>query len=103
MLKQNFGMGRTRLARTYEIENDLKVYPIPATDFIHVEWPSDIDDATTLTVLDTRGQKIYQVLLSKTEQDGHKMQLHVRDFAGGVYLVILQTNQSFLTGKMVKL
>jgi len=87
----------------YDFENHLKVFPIPATDLIHVEWSSDIDDATTLTVLDTRGQKVHQTILSKTEQDGHKMQLHVRDYSDGVYIVILRTENSILTSRMVKL
>ena len=83
--------------------NRLKIFPLPASDFINIEWSKEIDDATMLMVLDPRGDKIYQTKLSKIEADRHRMQINVSSYADGVYIVILQTKQSYLTGKMVKM
>ena len=81
----------------------LKIFPLPASDFINIEWPKDVHDATTLMVLDPRGYQMYQAEVSKIEIDKHRMQINVSGYADGVYIVILQTKQFYLTGKVVKM
>jgi hypothetical protein len=83
--------------------NRLKVFPLPTRDLINIEWPNEIHDATTLMVLDPRGDQMYKKELSKMEVDKHHMQLNVGSYTNGVYIVILRTKQSYLTGKMVKM
>lgn len=81
----------------------LKIFPLPASDLINIKWPNDIDDATTLIVLDTRGYQMHQTELSKTELDKHHIQINVSDYADGVYIVILQTKQSILASRLLKM
>lgn len=87
----------------FSFENNLRVYPVPATDRIHVEWAGDIDDASTLIVYDIQGQMMYQAELSKQERDIHRTQINVREYVDGVYLVILQTKQSILASRLIKM
>lgn len=103
------GNGKFVSPATYPIsnvnafDNSLKVYPIPATETIQVEWARDMDDATTLIIYDIRGQIVFQSNLSKSERDGHRTQINVRDYVDGVYLVLLQTEQTILTSRLLKM
>ena len=81
----------------------LKIFPLPASDFINIEWPKDVHDATTLIVLDPRGYQLYQEALSKIEIDKHRTQINVSGYADGVYIVILQTKQSILASRLLKM
>ncbi|HSF88673.1 MAG TPA: T9SS type A sorting domain-containing protein, partial [Saprospiraceae bacterium] len=95
--------GVHRVTNATAFDYSLKVYPIPATETIQVEWAIDMDDATTLIIYDIRGQLMYQSNLSKPEIDGHRTQINVRDYVDGVYLVLLQTKQTILTSRLLKM
>ena len=95
--------GTAIMAHAVPSGNMLKIFPLPTTDDIHIEWPKQSDDATSLTVLDPRGYVMFQTGISKSEMNEHHIQIDVRDYADGVYLIILQTRQSFLVGKFVKM
>ena len=85
------------------IADKLKVFPLPATDFVQIEWPDDISDATTIDILDTKGSVVHQATLTDQEREMHFIKTNVRHFSDGVYVVILRTSQTVLAAKLVKI
>jgi hypothetical protein len=83
--------------------NTLKIFPQPATDLVNIEWPGNIDDAMEILILDTRGSIVYRSILSETTQKDHSVQLHTGQYSGGVFVVVLQTRRSILSGRLVKI
>ncbi len=81
----------------------LKVYPVPATNEVLIEWPADADDVKELAILDLRGVQLYKATLSPLEKSGHRLRLDVDEYIDGVYLVILKTQERILTAKLVKM
>ena len=81
----------------------LKVYPIPATDFVYIKWPPQVTDWTTLEILDIQGNFIHRTTPSGPERDDHFSKLDVQLFTDGVYIVILRTSSAIYTAKFLKM
>lgn len=81
----------------------LKVYPIPSTDYVQIEWPAGTDDAKELAILDLRGVLVHQVTLTPIESRAHRLRTNVEYYPEGIYLVILKTHDRILTAKLVKM
>jgi len=85
------------------IADKLKVYPLPATDFVQIEWPIDVSDASTIEIIDTKGSVIHQATLTEQERELHFIKTKVGHYADGVYVVILRTSQTVYAAKLVKI
>ncbi len=83
--------------------HQLSVYPVPTTDFINIKWPAPLMDAIDIIILDPRGQTIYQEALTTFEKQEHQKKINVREYADGVYFLVLQTKHSMLVSKLVKM
>ena len=89
---------------TYVAKPDkLKVYPLPATDFIQVEWPTDVKDAISMDIFDTKGSIIHQATLTHEERELHLLKTNISHYTDGVYVVILRTSQTVFSAKLVKI
>lgn len=86
-----------------EYEKLLTVFPIPASDFVMIEWQEDLGGDAKLIVMDTRGQIVHQSDVSTTERNNQGMQLYIKAYVGGVYMVILQTGKSITSTRMMKM
>ncbi len=90
----SLGIGRSQ---------SLKVYPVPASDYVQIEWPATTEDAKELAILDLRGVLVHQVTLTPVESRAHRLRTNVEGYPEGVYLVMLKAKQGILTAKLVKM
>lgn len=84
-------------------ENGLKVFPIPATDIVRIEWPEDGGGDARLIVMDARGQIVHQSGVLTTERNGQGIHLNIKEYADGIYLVIWQSGKSITSKRMMKM
>lgn len=64
---------------------DMKVYPNPATDLLHIEWKNAVQNAAvSLTLSNLAGQKVYNEQLS---WKGQSLQISTGSLAPGLYLL----------------
>jgi hypothetical protein len=85
------------------MNHHLMVLPVPATDMVRIEWQEVIKDAASLIIMDTRGQIVHQSDISITQRNDQVLQLNIKEYVSGIYMVILQTGKSITTTKMMKI
>ena len=79
----------------------LKIYPQPATDMVNIDWTGMADDALEILILDTKGTIVYQAGLPPSDRREHRAQIFAGHLGSGVYIVLLRTDRSTVTGRMV--
>ena len=83
--------------------SQLSIFPVPTTDFVNIQWPPECIDANDIIIVDSRGHTMHREALSAFEKQEHQKKVNVREYANGVYHVILYTKQSCLASKLVKM
>lgn len=72
-----------------ESSNRISVYPNPAIEQLNICYPNASDKASLVTISDFTGKIIYQ---TNTLPIG-RLEVNTRDFANGIYLVQIQTEE----------
>jgi hypothetical protein len=76
----------------------LKIYPVPAMEILHIEWPS-ADQQLSITLLDLSGK----VLLDKSIEAGNNSSiLSVEDLKAGIYVLRVQQGDRLAQIKVLK-
>ena len=81
----------------------LKIYPQPTSDVINIDWTAMADDADELMMVDTKGSVVYRSRLSPSDRKEHRVQVYTSHLGSGVYIVLLRTDRSMVSGRMVLL
>lgn len=79
-----------------KLENDLKIYPNPVNERLSIETPDS--DILKVTITDMCGKEF--ILFEGNAEDVHTVQLS--DFASGVYLLKVKTNNAMHTKHILK-
>ncbi|MDA3929839.1 MAG: T9SS type A sorting domain-containing protein [Prolixibacteraceae bacterium] len=75
--------------------NDIKIYPIPASDVLFVSTNSNVAEQTQITLLDQMGR---QIKTSVTNYDGHSpINIDISSLSGGFYFISVKNNQGVST------
>ncbi|MGZ2370672.1 endonuclease [Ancylomarina sp. YFZ004] len=74
---------------------EIKMYPNPTTDYINIDFPTD--KLKNIKILNMKGQLI------KTAQAYQSLRLNVQDLKEGIYLISIQTDETVITKRFVKL
>ncbi len=86
-----------KVAIPFTVEKGCEIevlYPNPFKSKLQIPFELRYTATTTLTVYDTKGQMIRQVLNGeKLEEGKHEISLNVDDWMKGVYYTILETNE----------
>jgi hypothetical protein len=70
--------------------DEIKVYPNPATDKLHISLFSNVAEPTKVIIYDQSGRKIQS---SDTDYDGHsQITLNVSSLSNGSYLLCVRNN-----------
>ena len=76
----NYMLGAS--AKEYVMANDVKVYPIPASDFVNIELAEDAPDANSSQAIYNESGKRYDV---QCETSGKYIRLNISNLPSGVY------------------
>ncbi len=87
---------------TASTDNDLRVYPNPATTDIHINYNLKKRQTVTISLLDALGKRIRSIQKPTVQERGnHALHLPVNDLPGGLYLVQMTTQTGEVTRKIV--
>ncbi|MGB1242806.1 MAG: T9SS type A sorting domain-containing protein [Chitinophagales bacterium] len=81
------------------------MYPNPFKDHIRISFDLYHNATTSLTIYDSKGQEVSQVLNNKKQKEGtHQYHLQTSDWETGIYYSILETKEGCKTvEKMLKI
>jgi hypothetical protein len=94
-------LNQLRIEQLKESEISLKVYPLPATNFIYIEITPVDTGQLILELYNNSGVKI----LSKTVVNQPVLQINIRDLSSGVYFLKVLSplqSQQFKVEKIIK-
>ena len=74
--------------------NNIAIYPNPATNFIDIE--TDLKDYS-ISIFDNMGK-----LISKEKVNQNKIQIDISNFSNGLYFIQLQNNDKMISKKFIK-
>jgi hypothetical protein len=78
-------------------QNQLSVFPNPATDFVQVNLAKATGTENEIRVMDVTGKMVYS-----TSSDASTVTLNVSGFASGIYFVQVKNSTFTVTGKFFK-
>ena len=76
--------------------NDVKIYPIPATDFVTADISATNAHATAATIIDMTGRKLYEIDITNETI----IQLPVSGLSAGMYFVEIITDEGIIKKKI---
>jgi hypothetical protein len=69
-----------------EVINTLVLFPNPASDFVTVNYTSEVDEDLTIKVVSVRGDVVYEAKLIKLTSE-LKHQIPITNLANGIYII----------------
>ena len=92
---QNF---LTNITSVHYNPPDIKLYHVPTTDWLRVEYPTDLK-INLIQVVNFLGQ---QVNVPFQDDRNGLLQININPLPTGTYVLLLQSDRQILTGKFVK-
>jgi hypothetical protein len=83
-----------------QFQDQLKVYPNPATTAFVVSWPLQVRVPALLRVLNSAGQKVISVSLEGPEIREGQLKLSALKWPAGIYYILLNTKESSFSAKV---
>ncbi len=80
----------------------INILPVPATNFLHIDFMTPVQTSTTIHIYDYAGKLVGTRQINKTQVGINAIDIDVRAFPTGVYLLTLQNEQQIVTHKFVK-
>lgn len=77
---------------------DLTIAPNPAVDATTISWPHDLGAVKNIQVIDVQGRVVLNTATGRTTG----MRIDTRNFAPGMYTVVVRTNDRTLTARLMK-
>jgi len=77
-----------------QLEEDIEVYPNPASDFVSIRT---VDEISNITIYSIHGQK----MLSRMYQNVDEINLDVSNLTTGAYIISIQTEEEIITDRLV--
>lgn len=78
----------------------IKMYPNPASESVNIAFTSEEADDAAITVRNLMGQTVYTQAYGVSEGN-NLVNIPVKDFANGIYMVTVQTSKGISTQKLV--
>jgi len=84
-----------------ELLSSVFVFPNPASDEVNVEFTLKNSANVIVELVDLNGKILYTRTLAHLNNGTHELNVNVSDFASGIYSVILRSDHSITTKKLV--
>jgi hypothetical protein len=82
-------------------QKNIRVYPVPASDRVNVEWALDVRHTTVINIYNIHGALLKTIPVSLA--DGRNKQIDISDLASGVYWISLQSRDFKHVVKMTRM
>jgi len=79
---------------------DVKIYPLPFEEKVTIEFPEQIEDVTTLKIINLQGQVIKKIQQNKFEEN--RAILNLQSISKGVYILKMNHNGDTVYKKIIK-
>jgi len=76
---------------------EVKIYPVPASEFLHIGLPEIQDMDVDLLVLDVSGKLIFK----QTFKNSSSIAIDIRQFLSGLYQLILLSNHVVVSKRFI--
>jgi len=73
------------------LAQNVRLYPVPAADRLHVEWIGTSNQTVALSILDLQG-RVVAVQTERAEGEMHTFDLDVAPLANGIYTLVVESN-----------
>jgi hypothetical protein len=83
---------------TQDVDNQVFIYPNPATDYIQIDWQNKTTRDKNITLYDTFGRLVYTKKVENTEGVSRVL---VNDLASGVYILQLNLDGIVVVKKLI--
>lgn len=87
---------------TSVMNHTLKLYPVPAYEYIIVQFEMHRRDLVKVFIVDATGALVEVVQAKNIEQGTYKIILPIGHYAGGHYSLVLQTSNARQMKRFVK-
>lgn len=95
----SYGSSKTLwVVNSTSVLEDVKIYPNPFQDWLHIEAPSGMDNDITVELMDLTGR----IMETHELSSGEVLDLEESQLSAGVYLVRVGDGATFQTSKLVK-
>jgi hypothetical protein len=83
-----------------KVSNDMQIFPNPANGLLNIGFRQPLLQRAQLSLFNMHGREVMNRVYDNI--DGN-VQLDVSDLAGGMYIVVVRTDNQIFTGKLTKL
>jgi hypothetical protein len=91
------------LSETTTLAASLRIYPVPATDYVTIAMEAPASDAeTVLRIFDANGRLVREQTGMNVETGEFSTTLDISDLPRGTYAVVVQTGEKMLNGRLIK-
>ena len=95
LFTDNFSAQEVLSVRSFEIEQQVKVYPNPAENIVTIAAPIEIQEVTLFSVTGS-------LVKNSTGFDNKEVSINIEDLTSGVYFINIETKEGYAVKKMVK-
>jgi hypothetical protein len=93
--------GPVGIANNIPENNPLQIFPVPASDFLSVNFKTETKSPVTMQVFDIEGKKVYTIS-DAIKPDGEFTEvINVKDFSPGIYFMRITSGEKETTGKFI--
>ena len=83
-----------------EVQYLVRVYPNPASNYIFLDFGTEIKGECTVELLDIRGKLLHREILNPYQTENYFF--NISDYQDGMYLVVIKNDSFVITEKIVK-
>ncbi|MES2543889.1 MAG: Calx-beta domain-containing protein [Bacteroidota bacterium] len=94
----NFGQDPALSTSTFELNNNISIYPNPTKDVLNISTTSDFGLPTSYTVYSALGQ----VLKTVNKVSQADLTINTASYSNGVYFIKIEKDGTFITKKFIK-
>jgi subtilisin family serine protease/photosystem II stability/assembly factor-like uncharacterized protein len=89
-----YDSGMTSLSPVYNSDFNINVFPVPASDIIHIYCIPDKNEVFDITLLDVTGKMSRQIFKGRTSGGYREFSIGVSDLTPGIYFVKYQSEKT---------
>jgi hypothetical protein len=86
----DFSINALKEASSFEQEESFSIFPNPASQILHVQFNSSVNEDTHIAVFDLSGRKMKQIILGPHE-GSQQIDIDISDLVQGTYLIQWKT------------